>query len=185
MLCADQAVSVTPLECPVGCALFFPSLMTDCEDTLAASGLSEDDMTDYQRFSERCLDQDSRALVYVRSHLPGYRKVRALNYMLLPLAVNTQRTWCGKAAISTWILRLDAVRKMKQRRRRQAWRRCCRPTRTAAGTHSMVRTAAAALASRVQVQSIRSSEAAGNSAIHACCRRSCHRDECGMLRWKC
>jgi hypothetical protein len=91
-----------------------------------------------------------------------YRKVRALNHVLLPLTVNTQRTWCGKAAISTWILRLDAVRKMKQRRRRQAWRRCCRPIRTVAGTHSMVRAAAAALGSRVQVQSIRSSEAAGN-----------------------
>jgi hypothetical protein len=52
--------------------------MTDCEDTLAASGLSEEDMADYQRFSERCLDQDSRALVYVRSRLPGCRKARAL-----------------------------------------------------------------------------------------------------------
>ena len=69
LLCIDQAVSVTPLECPVGCALFFPSLMTDCEDTLAASGLSEEDMADYQRFSERCLDQDSRALVCVCSLL--------------------------------------------------------------------------------------------------------------------
>ena len=82
--CVDwyaQGVSVTPLECPVGCALFFPSLMTDCEDTLAASGLSEEDMADYQRFSERCLDQDSRALVYVCSLLFcfGCRKDRALN----------------------------------------------------------------------------------------------------------
>lgn len=82
--CVDwlaQGVSVTPLECPVGCALFFPSLMTDCEDTLAASGLSEEDMADYQRFSERCLDQDSRALVCVHSLLfcLGCRKDRALN----------------------------------------------------------------------------------------------------------
>ncbi len=51
------------LECPVGCALFFPSLLTDCEDTLSAGGLTEDDMAEYQRFSDRCLDQDAVALV--------------------------------------------------------------------------------------------------------------------------
>ena len=145
--CVDwyaQGVSVTPLECPVGCALFFPSLMTDCEDTLAASGLSEEDMADYQRFSERCLDQDSRALVCVCSLLfcVNWQSQGSCSepchWMLLLLAVNTQRTWCVKAAISILTLRLDAVRKMKQRRRRQAWRRCCRPIQTAAGTHLMV-----------------------------------------------
>ena len=61
--CFGQAVSVTPLECPVGCALFFPSLMTDCEDSLRASGLSADDMAEYERFSERCLDQDACSCV--------------------------------------------------------------------------------------------------------------------------
>ena len=37
----------------------------------------------------------------------------------------------------------------------------------------------------MQVHSVHSSEAAESSAIRACCRRSCDRDECGMLRWKC
>ena len=56
-------VSTTPLECPVGCALFFPSLLSDCADTLTASGLTEDQMAEYQSFSEMCLDQDAVALV--------------------------------------------------------------------------------------------------------------------------
>jgi hypothetical protein len=51
--------------------------MTDCEDTLTASGLSEEDMADYQRFSERCLDQDSRALVYVLYALLCSAQLRA------------------------------------------------------------------------------------------------------------
>ena len=56
-------VSTTPLECPVGCALFFPSLLGDCADTLTASGLTEDEMAEYQAFSELCLDQDAVSLV--------------------------------------------------------------------------------------------------------------------------
>ena len=41
--------------------------MTDCAGSLHAAGMSDDDMAEYRRFSDRCLDQDSRALVYAHS----------------------------------------------------------------------------------------------------------------------
>lgn len=65
--CGDASncptTSTTPLECPVGCALFFPSLLTDCEDTLASSGLDEDEIAEYHTFSDLCLNQDAVSLV--------------------------------------------------------------------------------------------------------------------------
>ena len=59
--CPDE--SVTPERCPVGCALFYPSMVNDCEETLVAGGLSEDDLAEHHAFSDLCLDQDAVSLV--------------------------------------------------------------------------------------------------------------------------
>ena len=55
--------STTPLRCPVGCALFYPSLLNDCEGALDATGLTEAELAEYHAFSDLCLHQDADALV--------------------------------------------------------------------------------------------------------------------------
>eukprot|EP01052_Picozoa_sp_SAG31_P004106 SAG31_NODE_167_length_21485_cov_31.094922_4_plen_641_part_00 len=59
--CPDDAA--TPLRCPVGCALFFPSMVNDCESALSDAGLTDEEAEDYSSFSDLCLDQDAPALV--------------------------------------------------------------------------------------------------------------------------
>ena len=49
-----------PTECPVGCALVFPSFLGSCRDHLVASGAP---IGEYESFGSRCLEVDGLALV--------------------------------------------------------------------------------------------------------------------------